>query len=212
MESKLSSWLNAELQARGWSERELARRAGVSHTAINNALTQQYNTRLDTYRGIAKALGMPLDEVLRRAGELPERPPSVIEEEPATYIIRELSPETRRAALAMLQGLRQLEEKAADEQDRRATGSPQGPDLSQLFNAPGSRMAALSEDFDSQLAQHPRTDELPEIIQRIVDRIWHAATDEERARLVNLFADYDRALREERQTQGDCFVQSPQRE
>ena len=102
VESKLSIWLNTELQQRGWSERELARRAGLSHTAINNALASQYQTRLDTYRGIARAFQMSLEDVLRAAGELPELPPAVAREEEVIRLFRQVPDTHRDLALRIL--------------------------------------------------------------------------------------------------------------
>jgi len=105
MKDTLSTWLNTELRERGWTERELARRAGLSHTAINNALSGQYKTRLDTYRGIAHAFEMSLEDVFRAAGVLPPLLPPVAEEEEMIALFRGLPPTQRAAALYMLRGL-----------------------------------------------------------------------------------------------------------
>ena len=105
MKDTLSTWLNTELRERGWTERELARRAGLSHTAINNALSGQYKTRLDTYRGIAHAFEMSLEAVFRAAGVLPPLLPPVAEEEEMIALFRGLPPTQRPAALYMLRGL-----------------------------------------------------------------------------------------------------------
>ena len=104
MENTLSVWLNEQIRERGWSIREVSRRAGLSHTAINNALDGQ-GVRLDTYRGLSRAFGMPLEDVLRAAGELPPLPPEIDEEAEMLRIIRGLSCVKFQAALLMLRSL-----------------------------------------------------------------------------------------------------------
>jgi len=101
MEDKLSVWLNEQIRERGWSIRETSRRAGLSHTAINNALDGQ-PVRLDTYRGIARAFGMRLETVLQAAGELPQQLPEVANEQEVIRLFREMPGEHRELALRVL--------------------------------------------------------------------------------------------------------------
>ena len=155
MESKLSTWLNEEIRTRGWSERELARRAELSHTAVNNALTGQFRTRLDTYKGIARAFGMPLDEVLRCAGELPPRARPVEEEEEMIDLFRSLPRVKREAALHMIRGL-------------DAFKSPVGASR-------GDRIA----DYTTALPAEDRKS----LIARL-NRLWDVATEEQLYRLL----------------------------
>ena len=70
----MTSWLASEIKRRGWSIRELARRAGVSHTTAADVLSKQRDPTADFCLGIARALNMPPEEVLRRAGILPPLP------------------------------------------------------------------------------------------------------------------------------------------
>ena len=67
----LISWLLAELDARGWTQNELARRSGVSSGHLSHILSGTRDPGLDFYQGIAFALHLPLEEVLRNAGILP---------------------------------------------------------------------------------------------------------------------------------------------
>ncbi len=71
MNNKLVTWINQEIKRRGWTIRETARRAGVSHTAINNVLSEQVSPTLHTYRGLSHAFQISLEAILRMAGELP---------------------------------------------------------------------------------------------------------------------------------------------
>jgi transcriptional regulator with XRE-family HTH domain len=70
METELVKWITEELEARGWSVRELARRSGVSHGAISNVLTGQRQAGWDFCAAIAYPLDQTPIEVLVRAGKL----------------------------------------------------------------------------------------------------------------------------------------------
>lgn len=66
-------WLLEEMEKRGWSQSELARRAKVSHGRISQILSgEQAGSRVLTK--IANALHLPPETVLRRAGILPPLP------------------------------------------------------------------------------------------------------------------------------------------
>lgn len=64
-------WITNELQERGWSQSEAARRGGFSSAMISGVITGQVNPGLDFCRGLAQAFKMPVEEVFRRAGILP---------------------------------------------------------------------------------------------------------------------------------------------
>jgi len=66
-----NNWLIAELKDRGWSIRELARRAKVSHATINGVLVNKSDPGPDLCNGLARALGTPPERVFRIAGLLP---------------------------------------------------------------------------------------------------------------------------------------------
>ena len=92
-----SEWLKRELNQRGWSQRELARRAGVSATAINDTINQKTRPGWDLCTAIARAFDMSEEEVFRIATLLPPLPDT---EEGVTYqqlwdIVKRMSPEER---------------------------------------------------------------------------------------------------------------------
>jgi transcriptional regulator with XRE-family HTH domain len=104
MQEEFMSWLTNELQQRGWSVRELARRAGVSHGAINNVLNGYSNAGPDLCTAIARAFHMPVETVFRQAGLLPE--PTQDERgyiREVLEIMRELTPDERYEILSYAQ-------------------------------------------------------------------------------------------------------------
>jgi transcriptional regulator with XRE-family HTH domain len=105
MATKLSTWLANEIETRGWSIRELSRRAGISHTTVADVISQQRIPTWDFCAAIAGALDKSPEDVFRLAGLLPPLPPAVKEEREAIGLLRNLSPDLRAAALRMLRSL-----------------------------------------------------------------------------------------------------------
>lgn len=82
MNAEFAQWLQAMLDEKGWSQSEAARRGNISSQMVNAILNGYANPGLDFCRGLARAFGMDLEEVLRHAGILPpagELPPKVRE-------------------------------------------------------------------------------------------------------------------------------------
>lgn len=144
MASKLGKWLKQEIDSRGWSIRETARRAGVSHTAVNNALAARGATSLDTYKGLSRAFDMSLEDVLRSAGELP---PTVNEQralnptlDEGIRILTELPPGDQATAVRALIGLRLTARTTQEAQP--------APEIEQMFE---SRIADSSSGDENQV-------------------------------------------------------------
>lgn len=93
MNDEMVSWLTNEVKNRGWSLRELGRRADISHATISNIISGQTNPGFDFCVGIAKALDMPAEDVLRRAGLLPALPEENTIVHAITNRLRELQAE-----------------------------------------------------------------------------------------------------------------------
>lgn len=66
----LRDYIQDELQRRGWSIRELARRARLSHGTVSNLLAGKSEPTPDTLTAIARALGEPPEKLFRMAGLL----------------------------------------------------------------------------------------------------------------------------------------------
>lgn len=72
---QLSEWLTQKLQEHGWSQSELARRAGVSKQVISVYINQRRDKPDEAVlSSLAHALGSPPEEVFRVAGMLPAAP------------------------------------------------------------------------------------------------------------------------------------------
>ena len=98
---KFAAWLALQLEDRGWSNRELARRAGVSHTSMNDVVSGQGAITAKFCRKISRALKVPLEETMRRAGLLPG---FFVDDEALTFrellaIINELPDDARKELL-----------------------------------------------------------------------------------------------------------------
>jgi transcriptional regulator with XRE-family HTH domain len=69
-----SLWIGQELDRRGWSRSEAARRGSISPSAMDKVIGGFANPGIDFCRGVARAFGLPLEEVFRLAGILPPKP------------------------------------------------------------------------------------------------------------------------------------------
>ncbi|HXV44153.1 MAG TPA: helix-turn-helix transcriptional regulator [Anaerolineae bacterium] len=74
MADKLIIWLSDELKRRGWSHRELARRAEISQTAVSTVVSGERKPGWDFCAAIARALGEPPETIMRMAELLPTLP------------------------------------------------------------------------------------------------------------------------------------------
>ena len=70
----LVTWLIEETNARGWTNSELARRAGVRSSTISMMISGHNKPGNDLCVGLARALHIPAEEIFRRAGLLPTLP------------------------------------------------------------------------------------------------------------------------------------------
>lgn len=66
------AWIQHELQVRGWDQAELSRRGGLSRSQISKMLSGERLAGPNTCRALARAFHIPVEEVLRRSGNLPK--------------------------------------------------------------------------------------------------------------------------------------------
>ena len=98
-------WVRKEADRRGWSIRELERRAGLKRGRISNAANLSRAPTIETLEGLSRALGLSLVEIQREAGLLPSLPPAVEEEREVVQIFRHLPADVRRTVVTMMRGL-----------------------------------------------------------------------------------------------------------
>jgi transcriptional regulator with XRE-family HTH domain len=77
---EFSEWLTDRVEERGWSFRELSRRADLSSAVISQVVTRKSFPGLDFCLGISRALDIPPERVFRKAGYLPARPRIISEQ------------------------------------------------------------------------------------------------------------------------------------
>jgi transcriptional regulator with XRE-family HTH domain len=103
MSEALRLWLSEELNRRGWSQRELARQIGVSHSFVSKTLSGERSPSANFCNKIAQALDVAPETVLRLAGILPPASPgqpsddSTLQE--LVELARNLPPERRQQIL-----------------------------------------------------------------------------------------------------------------
>jgi transcriptional regulator with XRE-family HTH domain len=83
VETELATWLVKELDNRGWSQRELGRRAGIAGATVSRVIAGDQNPGWDFCLAIAKAFGEEPMTVFDMAGLL-EKPASKTSPQPET--------------------------------------------------------------------------------------------------------------------------------
>jgi transcriptional regulator with XRE-family HTH domain len=73
-EMTFTEWIEQELESREWRQANLARVMGASEGMVSMVLRGERKPGPDFCNGIAKAFGIPPEEVFRMAGLLPALP------------------------------------------------------------------------------------------------------------------------------------------
>jgi transcriptional regulator with XRE-family HTH domain len=102
MDDKLTLWLSNEINERGWSIREVSRRAGISHTTVAQILSGHRAASAAACIALARALRVPSEDVLRRAGLLPDTPVDDFQVSRLYDYYKRLSPRAREDAVQYL--------------------------------------------------------------------------------------------------------------
>jgi transcriptional regulator with XRE-family HTH domain len=89
------NWLQEELDDRGWSQAELARRSKMTTATISHIFTGERRPGPETCTGIATALKYPPEVVFRKAGLLPEEDPIETDIKIRAYKIARLDDQDR---------------------------------------------------------------------------------------------------------------------
>jgi transcriptional regulator with XRE-family HTH domain len=112
MDFDFSEWLNKQLDQRGWSQGELARRAGISQGAISNVLSGKREPGADFCMKVAQALGEAPEKVLKLAGILPASEAEIreIRTEEMLAIYRTMTPGQKKEVWRFIKFLLQSRE------------------------------------------------------------------------------------------------------
>jgi len=69
-----STWLQSELDNRGWRPTDLAKRSSISDTTVSRILRGERNADIETLKAFAHAFKLPPEQVYRAAGILQPKP------------------------------------------------------------------------------------------------------------------------------------------
>ena len=109
-------WLQSELNNRGWDQAELVRRSGISSAQISRLVTGGRDPGKDAIAGIARALRLPPEDVLRHAGILPPKNVNLTPGDRRALVelmdkISALSPENQRLVFDLVERIKRSEER-----------------------------------------------------------------------------------------------------
>jgi transcriptional regulator with XRE-family HTH domain len=121
--SGLAGFLRAEIDRRGWSASQLASKAGISRSTITKIFDRpEAIPRLDTLYGLAQALDVPLERLIRICGFEPGEDDGMLDMERQALLrdaipelgsvvdeMSQMTPAQQQAVLAYIAGLRDQE-------------------------------------------------------------------------------------------------------
>lgn len=97
--ANFSLWLRDSLDERGWTQAEFCRRSGLSQQHVSRIISGVGEPGMDFYEGAARALKLPLDEVLVRAGVIAARNEILPEPRDWSHRLRQFEEAERAAAI-----------------------------------------------------------------------------------------------------------------
>jgi lambda repressor-like predicted transcriptional regulator len=98
-------WIEQQLVERGWKASDLAREAGIDQGTLSNVLNRARGAGLVFCNGVAVALGLPPETVLRHAGLLPRVSEETELAREMAFLFARLEPDDQRRALALVRAL-----------------------------------------------------------------------------------------------------------
>lgn len=111
MKDTFSPWILEQLESRDWSQADLARRAGLSRTAISDVISGNANAGYALCMAVARALELPPENVLRKAELLPPNPDVDEEIEKILHEVEKLPKSDQEEVLAFIRMKRNLRKK-----------------------------------------------------------------------------------------------------
>lgn len=102
MENEFAKWLMIEMEKRGISQAELARRSNTTQGTISRIVSGERNIGFDVCVAISRALHIAPENVLRAAGLLPPVPETTEQKETLVYLFDQLTEKDRQTILDMM--------------------------------------------------------------------------------------------------------------
>ncbi|HNT74618.1 MAG TPA: helix-turn-helix transcriptional regulator [Anaerolineae bacterium] len=136
-----TDWLVREMANKGWGNNELARRMGLSNSVVSLVLVGRQNPGVEFCQGVARALKIPPEDVLRCAGILPAVAVDRAAEAELLRYFRPLPADVQRLVLIVAQALY----RAAGAVSNQKIILPKGRRFSQKENLPNSKTGLLCE-------------------------------------------------------------------
>jgi len=109
MSNKFTDWIVQQIDERGWTIRETARRAGLSASTISDVINGNAKPGTKFYRGLARAFKTPLSIVLHHAGEDPSLPEDKEQDKELLAYFHDLPPAERRNVLTTTRALHEAQ-------------------------------------------------------------------------------------------------------
>ena len=118
-----AEWLLSELDERGLSYSEAARRGGISHARISQVISGG-NPGPEFCLGVADALNLPALTVFQKAGLLPSESKTSSKGREALHLFEKLSLAQQELVLTQIRAL--VERKQREEQPEQTTAATSG--------------------------------------------------------------------------------------
>jgi len=127
MGKELNEWVIKQYQAKGWSMRELARRANLNHGGVSSILSGKRPPSLVFYAGMARAFELPISviEELDTDGKIPPDENERLSVSEWSLLLEQLSSAQRYELLKY--GFELLRGSPDDENASDASGAKEAP-------------------------------------------------------------------------------------
>lgn len=103
MATQIGIYLLDQLEKRGWSQNELARRSGLTSGTISNTINGVYGADQSTLISIANALKVSKEEIFRAAGILPPVSTQTEEIERLNFLFNQLDDTDKTTIIQMME-------------------------------------------------------------------------------------------------------------
>lgn len=111
MQTLFGTWLKIQLDEKGISQAELARRIQMQPSQVSHIISGERGTTPEGYLAIARALSLPPEIIYRAAGLLPPKPETDEQVEEIMHEATQLNEAEREELLAYIRMKRNLREK-----------------------------------------------------------------------------------------------------